>query len=234
MVSQIRNGPHPFPAVFRRQPGRQSQARDGRDILRSGAETAFLSAAMKIHRQMQPLSHEESAAALGPVDLMPADGDQIRLPGQPDLAEALHGVAVQKSRRVFSRHDLRQLPDGHDGPGLVVDLHHAHQDGIFIDGVLCRLQIRHTGAVHTDADHVIAFLLQGPEGLQHRRMLHLGGDDAFPPAPASFCSPEEGCIVRFGAAGGEDDPVFRPSCRLFQLFSRFLQQLLGVHSHPMQ
>ena len=75
--------------------------------------------------------HANRPHALGPVDLVPAEGNEVPgdLPQRLDLlAEGLGGVGMEK--RLAAGHDLANFLDGLQHARLVVGMHHGNQERI--------------------------------------------------------------------------------------------------------
>ena len=104
-----------------------------------GPQPAFLAAAEHQRLQRRPLTipaaHHQGANALGPVDLVRADADEIdaRMAQRRQLpAEALRGVDVQVHVRTFERVGDRR--HWLDDAGLVVDVHQADEERVRSNG----------------------------------------------------------------------------------------------------
>ena len=111
----------------------RAEAHDGRHPLGAGTVAALLTAAQQQRRQLQSLFHIERAGALGSVDLVAGNGNQIGPQGlglEGDLAEALDGVGVEEGQRALAADRPDHLGNGHHRAGLVVDHHHAGQNGV--------------------------------------------------------------------------------------------------------
>ena len=108
---------------------------DAGGVFRAGAEGPFLAAADLPGGQAAAGPHDQSADALGGVDLMAGEGVGIR-PALPHVKghpkEALHPVHMEQGPGTEPVPQGGNFPDGHDGPGLVVDLHDADQPDLFV------------------------------------------------------------------------------------------------------
>ena len=182
-------------------------AHDGGDVLGTGPLVPLLCAAPDERLQRQPLPGIQRADALGPVELVRGEGEQVdllRLHVDEQMPRSLHRVGVEEHALLpANRADLR---NGLDGADLVVGVHDGHQAGILADGLCHLLRGDQAAAVHIQQCHVIALLFQLLQGVQHSVVLKGGGDDVLlAPARAQGSGGQDGLVVRLAAAGGEDD-----------------------------
>ena len=112
---------HPLTAQLRRP----AQAHDARDVLRPGAQPPLVPSSLGNGRDLAALSDVEGSHALGAVELVSGDGEQVDPQGahvHGDLAHALHGIGVQVD--VFVCGDFADILYGLNGTDLVVGVHH--------------------------------------------------------------------------------------------------------------
>ncbi len=114
---------------------RPGQPDDVRHVLGAGPASALLVAADHERPEGRAAAHEEDADALGGVQLVAGEGEQIDVgQGPPEvegkLADRLRGVGVEDDRRVGLLGEARQLLDGEDHAGLVVGVHDGREQGV--------------------------------------------------------------------------------------------------------
>ena len=83
---------------------RDAEGGDLRRGFRAGTNAALLPAAVDVGRQLQPAADVERADALRRMDLVTADGDEVRAERfgrKRHLQKALHRVRVQQRNAVF-------------------------------------------------------------------------------------------------------------------------------------
>ena len=86
------------------QPRRLAEADAQSRRQRAGADAAFLAAAVEQRIERDPVADPERADALGAVDLVGGDGDQVAgVERERHAAEALDGVAEEAARRARGR-----------------------------------------------------------------------------------------------------------------------------------
>ena len=120
------------------------------------------------------------------------------------VSRRLHRVSMEQHAPPAAHRP--DLPNGLDGPHLVVGKHHRHQTGIRPDGGLDLLR-RHPALVpHGQKGHGAALPLQLLQGMQDRVVLKGGRDDMPLPRPLSHSgSGAQRLVIRLAAAGGEGD-----------------------------
>ena len=158
---------------------------------------------------MSPFADEESAGALGAVELVAGQGEHVDVLGvhvDGQMAGGLDGVGVEGDLLLPA--DLADLGDGLDGADLVVGVHDGHQAGLLGDGLGHLLGGNETVFVDVQQGDGKALLLQLLEGVEDGVVLKGGGDDMG--LPRAFPHPsggEDGLVVGLAAAGGEIDLV---------------------------
>ena len=130
--------------------------------------------------------------------------------------------------------DLCDLPHRHHRPDLVIHTHHRNQNRIVINLPGQLPHVQPALIVHIQIGDAESLLLQVLARLQHRRMLHPGGDNLLSPMPAAVGRPVEHCVIPFRTAGikkhllrphadgirknlpGRGDPLLRPDPQIVQ------------------
>ena len=143
------------------------EAENGRGRFRAAAVASLLTAALQQRREgLQSGRDIQRAAALGTVDFMGRNGDQVRaqrLRGEGDFQEALHRVGVENCVGAEPVGQPRHLLNGHDGTGLVVDHHDGNQNGVLLQSGFQR--------VHGDAPQTVRLQIGHGEALRFQ-ILH--------------------------------------------------------------
>ena len=207
------------------------KARDHGQIFRAAAKAALLTAAVDQGRQV--VCQVECAHALACVNLVARHGDQVRAQGggaEGHLEEALDGVGVEQGVGTQAVGEPRHFFNGHHRAGFVVDHHDADQDGVRPQNPLQVLRRDAAQGIGLQVGHVEAPLLQLFHGMEHRVMLHGGGDNVLAPLAEALNGGENGPVVRFGAAGGEKDPVRRRTHGLSHLLPAAAQEPRRLHA----
>ncbi len=150
-----------------------------------------------------------STPRVGDVDGNAADGlDGVGV--KQDSPLAAHGPhlrhGLERSDLVVGRHDRNE---GGVGPHRRHDVGRAHE----------------AVARHADARHLEAVALEGPTGLQDRRMLD--GAHHRVPAPRRAKGAAKGQVVGFGRAGGEHDLLGLGADERRHLAARLLDRGVG-------
>ena len=104
---------------------------------------------------------------------------------------------------VFAAHTADDLINRGNRTHLVVDIHTADQHGGAVHRVHHRPRVDVTFFIGADADHFPAEAFQPVGGRFDRRRFEGGGHDPFAFSGSRFAKPQQGQIVRFGAAGGK-------------------------------
>ena len=120
------------------------------------------------------------------------------------MARRLDRIRVEQDPRLPA--DGADLGDGLDGADLVVGEHDAHQAGVRPDGLPHLLRRYHAARRDVQQRHLKPLPLQRLEGVEHRVVLKLGGDDVpLPPPGPQGRGGAEGLVIRLAAAGGEGE-----------------------------
>ena len=196
---------HVLLQVLRGLPQRRGHAQNAGQILRAGPPVALLSAALQQGGQAQTAAAVERAHALGPVELVAAQGQQVHpqlVHVHGDVAHRLHRVGVDGHLVGVTK--LRQRPNGLNRADFVVRQHDADQRGVVTQRGLQLLRPDQPVLVHVQIGDLKAVLLQPRHGVQHRVVLEGGGDEVlFAPGRALTRQLPDGPVVRLRAAGGE-------------------------------
>ena len=163
-------------------------------------------------RQLQALADEQAADALGAVELVGAEGEEIdRHPADVHrhLADGLHGVGMEEHAVLAA--DLRQFAGlGKISP--VSLLAHMTETRAVRSGSMCaaqRLAVDDAVAVDRQVGDLGAQALQKGAGVAHAGVLHLGGQDLVFGTVADQVEIDalEHVVVAFAGAAVDDDVV---------------------------
>ena len=195
------------------QPQRLGKPDDVRHVLRPRAQAELLPAARQVRDDLRPLADVQRADSLRPIEFVRAEREHVHAEGlhvHIQICGGLHRVRVEKDTALAA--DGGQLSNRVDRANLVVGEHHRCQRGRVTDGRAHRVRRDHAPRVHGkpfDLDTIIFFELFG--GLADGVMLDTRGQQpgaiVFPSRERSEHRAAQGEVVRFGAAGGEDDFV---------------------------
>ena len=198
--------------------GGQSDDRGGVD--RAGADVALLPTPVLQRGDVQLASYDERADAERAAQLVPGQGERVgagRGEVHLDLADGLHRVGVHGDP--VGACQLDHLGDRLERPHLVVRPHHRHEGDrlrVAVDGLLECLDVEPAlGVDRQQLDRRSVAFGQPVQGVEHRVVLHGGGEDAgaagvvAPPRPEQALGRE---VVGLGAAGGEHD-LARPAAQ---------------------
>ncbi len=153
--------------------------------------------------KLHPVAHQKGPDPLGPVELVGAQGDQVRphlVHGEGHLAYGLHRVGVEEGP-VGVGH-LGHGPHRVEVPQLVVGGHDAHQKGVGAEGLGHLLRVDHAQGVRLQVGDGEAKPLQKPQGPKKGGVLHRRADHVAP-APGQG-HPQDGQGIGLRARGGED------------------------------
>ena len=128
------------------------------------------------------LVNVEKTDALRPVELVPADGEQVDpllFRTDLELSVGLDGIHVKDGRRIDAVDDLSDLLHRLHGSHLVVHIHDGDQNGVRPHGLPQLVQVHMAFCVHFEISHLKAHLLQKAQSVVDGRMLNIGGDNVF-------------------------------------------------------
>ena len=187
---------------------RRAEPHDGGHVQGAAAHAALVAAAVDDRGDAHAglAAHPQRADALGAVELVGADGDQVDLhllDVEGQFPDALHRVAVEED--ALPLHHRADLGDGLDGSDLVVREHDGNQDGLVGDRVADLLRGHPAVLVDLEVGDLEALALEPLAGVQDRLVLGPGGDDVVALLLVELGHSLDGEVVRLGGAGAEDD-----------------------------
>ena len=195
-------------AVLLHQLERRATRHDAGHVLGAGAATTFLVAPVDEWHQRSPAPDVERAHALGRVELVGGEREEIdpeAVHVEVEEAGGLHGVGVNEDPARAGQ--PRDLGDGLNRADLVVGEHDADEKRIGANGRCDRGRIDDSPLVDGDMGHVVPeVLVQGAGGAQDRAVLDRRRDEV-PLAGEGQRHTLEGEVIALGAAPGEDDLV---------------------------
>ena len=202
-VAQCRVSVLPFGDGFVRVLGGGAEAGDPGDVLGTGTHPVFLAAAVDHRPYGDAVADVERADAFRSAELVPGHGEQVHVQfvdGERDFADGLGGVGVKQRTGLMG--EGGEFGDGLDRAGLVVGVHHGHQQRVGRERCLQVGRVDQTVGVDRQDGDADALSGKGLTGLQDGRVFGGLGDHL--PGPASGQA-GEGKGVGFAAAAGEDD-----------------------------
>ena len=188
---------------------RLAQADDAGDILRAGANVTLLSATEYDRRHAVPLAQDQSAHALAGVDLVTGESVALHaglaeMEGHPQ--EALHAVHVDGSLGAMLITQLTHSLDRLHRADLVVHLHEGDQEHVLPQHGFQLLQVAHAPLVHGNVLHLVTHALNLLGAVEDGGMLHAEEQHTAGLLHRAQV-PQDGDVVRLGAAGGEHQRV---------------------------
>ena len=198
-----------------RDPRGRAEGGDLGNRLGPGAASALLRAADEEGIQTKTRTDIECADALGGVDFMAADADQIRAQRfgrEGDLQKGLHRVGVQQRAGAALAQQPCDRGNVRHAAGLVVDHHQRDERGVPAQRGADVLGADRAGRVRLQARDLPALLLQQIEAFPHGVVLDERGDDVPSRALRRLGAAEQGPVVALRAAGGEDQ-LFRSAAQ---------------------
>jgi len=178
------------------------EADDAGDVLSAGAAAALVAASDEQRLERRSAADEQSADALGAVDLVGADGAEMAAEAadvKGDAACALDGVDVKEGGGGAG--DLCNLFDGLEDAGFVVGEHDADEAGVGLESLANGFRVNEAGGLGRDVCDFNAMAGEALGGLKDRGVLDGGGDEMVAGAEQA----EESGVVALSAAGVEDD-----------------------------
>ncbi|OPZ59587.1 MAG: hypothetical protein BWY87_00927 [Deltaproteobacteria bacterium ADurb.Bin510] len=154
-----------------------AEADDAQCVFGAGPAALFLVAAADEGAKRRALAYVEAADALGAVDLVSRDGQEVDIQVahvDRNLAETLDRVGVEQ--RALGMRQLGHGLDVLDGADLVVGHHDRDQGGLVGERQFEVVQADAALLVDRQEDHVHTALLEALGGLQDAGMLDGGGD----------------------------------------------------------
>jgi len=182
--------------------GGEAEADGGGDIFGAGAAVALVVAAEGVLGQGCALADVEGADALGAIDFVGAEAEEVDAPivdVDGDAAGGLDGVAVEED--VCFAGDAGDFADGLEGADFVVDGHEGDEAGVGAERAAEVIGIDDAGGGDGEDGEGVAEAVELFGDVEDGGVFDGGGDDV----GAGGQGAEEGEVIRFGAAGGEDD-----------------------------
>ena len=220
--------------------GGTTQTDDSRQILRSRASRAFVTASVEQWLKERPAADVQRTRSLRPVQFVAGDGQQLAsnlLHVDGNLPCRLYCVRVKQNAAFLS--DLSDLHNRLHDAGFIVGHHDRDQARVRADRRGDHRRIYKSFAIHRNVGDLATHLLQLLAGVQNGVMLDGTGDDVIVRAYQS----ENRQVIAFGPARGENDfrcPAAEQRCNtlscLLHRRARLLPLLMdrGGVSEPLQ
>ena len=209
---------------------------DGRQIFCAGTLAALLSAAVNDVGQGDAPADIQGTHALGAVEFVAGKAQHIDVLGfhiDVQMTHGLHRIGVEQ-HACFLAH-CADFADGQHGADLVVGVHHSDQAGVFPNGITHLLSGDVVVVLHIQQSDLKALFFQSVQGVQHRVMLKGGGNDVlFALASPQTGGRDDGLVIGFAAAGGEDDFPRLAAKSLGYLGTGFFQHFLGLLTYRVE
>src|ERR1051326_9146019 len=185
-----------------------AEANNARDIESSGAEPAFMAAA--IDHGNQPRGRVtpdiQRSAAFRTVKLMRRERSQVKIGAvnvQRSLAQGLDGIRVEEHTTFAA--EPPDLFNGLKHAGFIVGRHDAYQDRLVREGLLELIKIDEAIAPHRQIRYTEAALFQMFAGIEHGLVLGNNCDDVVAFSVTRFRHAFDGQVVALRGTGGKDD-----------------------------
>ena len=172
------------------------------------AAVLLLRAAQRLGEEGCPRADVEDADALGAVDLVAGERQQIdaeAIDVEVEVAGGLDGVRVDSDARVALLDDADDIGDIVDRADHVVGVDDGDQRRLVVERGGEGLDIDEALAVDREVGDAEALLLQALGGVEDGVVLDLGGDDVVAAAAGAVGDGAQGEVIALGAAGGEED-----------------------------
>ena len=194
-----------------------AQAYNSGYVFRTGPESALVMATVKKLADACAAANVESADAFGPVEFVAGEREQIdvqRVHVEGKFSGGLDSVGVEINFVFFG--DAADFFERLDGPQLVVGVHHGEKDGFGADRSSDSFGIDAAFAIDAQIGDADPLFFGGLARVQDGFVFDGGGDDV------GWCvlrrvhsqdwlchsgaeDTEDGVVIGFGAAAGEDD-----------------------------
>ena len=161
-----------------REFGGFAEANDSGNVFGAGAAVAFVMAAVKLRSERRAGADVERADALGAINFVRGDGEQIHaevIHVERELAGGLHGVAVEVHIRFGG--DAADFFDGLNRAEFIVCVHHADENCFGAQRAANFFGIDDARAPDWHVGDVDALLFERLAGVEDRVMLDRRGDD---------------------------------------------------------
>src|SRR5581483_4285611 len=201
-----------------RELGGFAETDDSGNVFRARTEAALMMTAIEKLLEPRAAANVESADSLRSVEFVRGEGKQIHaefVNVHGELSNGLHGVGVKVD--IVLRRDAADFLERLDGAEFVVGVHDGNEAGVRANGFANRFGIDEAIAIHrqvgdTDASPANVFFgatcrggFNRLAGVEDGFVFEVGGDDVLGGTGSIADDAEDGVIVRFGAAAGEDD-----------------------------
>src|SRR5579859_6487154 len=170
-----------FRHVFLRDFAGFAEAHNAGHVQRAGAHAALMAAAVndggKLHARIAA-PDIQGADALGPVNLVPADGqevDVVLLNVHGDFANGLHTVYGKENPALFG--NLADFRDGVDDANFVIGVHDGDQNRGRLNGRFQTVQADTPILLHRQIGDLETMLLKVLASIEHSFVLDGLGDD---------------------------------------------------------
>ena len=187
---------------------------------------------MEQRRDAGPLADVQRPDALRPVELVPAQGEQVHaevVDVERELADGLHGIGVEENAR-FSRRSRPISASGSMVPTSLFACMMETRIGVGSDGLPHFVRVDEAAAVDGHAGDLVAALLEVLAGLEHGVVLDGGGDEVPALLALRIGRTEDGPVVRLGPAAGEVDLLGLGAQAGGDGLASFLHRLSGAES----
>ena len=212
---------------------RNAQTGDAGYIFRAGAQVALLAAAVDQGADLHPLVDVEKTHALGTVNLVGADGEQVDhglFGADHELSVGLDGVHVKQGGGVLPADQGADVLHRLHCADLIVHVHDGDQDGVRPDGLLQLLKGNVAVAVHGQVGHLKSLFLQKCQRIVHAGVLDPGADDVLSGPVVGHGRADQGHVVALRAAGGEQNLLLFHLQGLCHLGRGLAHVLLRLHA----
>ncbi len=208
-----------------------AEADDAGDVQSAGTHAALVAAAVndggELHARILA-ANVESADALGAVDLVRRDGEQVdavALHVHGNFADGLHAIHMEENALFLG--DFADFFDGLNDADFVVGVHDGDQNRFRRDGLAQIVEIDAAVFLHRQIGDLVAVFLEALAGIEHGLVLGDLRDDVIALLAVHFGDALDGQVIRLGGAAGEDDLFRRGVDQLGDLGARDLDGLFG-------
>jgi hypothetical protein len=215
--------------------GGTTQRHRAGDVLRARTDAELLAAAVDNCFDDLAVADDQGADPLGCADLVSADGEELAANGRHvdrQFAEGLHRVAVQ--RDTCGRTSCPNVSHRLHHANLVVHPHHRDQGRLFGQHIVERSEVDDPARIHRQDRLATTEALHRMRGGKRCLVFDRGSDDMHRPT-SGLCresGTDDGEIVCFGAARGENHLVRLDAEGLGGLALALLETGAGVPPHP--
>lgn len=189
----------------------------------AGAHAALMATTMHLGFQPHPrlAAHIQRAYALGTVSLVRSQAHQVhRQAGQIDVHTPGRLRGVHMENHAFFTAQGADGRDVLDDADLVIDKHHARQDGVGPYRRLQHLEVQQAIGLHVQISHFKTLALQFAAGVQHGLVFGLDRDEVLAAALVKMRRAFDRQVVGLGGAAGPDDLARVGAYQFGHLFTR--------------